>query len=215
VREQEKVRTREDAMSGTEHRRGDRDRRALPAGVCFTFAAGLGVVLWRGVGLDPGWYRIVSALAGLSLIYGISLVGSSRRSGLVPQSSVPATGYRELQEARAAAERRAAELEGTVHGLRGQFKQMFDELKASEARLAVRERETDTAAADLAALREQLRETSGRLRKAELDNNALRQRLAMRSREVEELKAELSQTTEQLHLSKLSEALRDLEGVVR
>lgn len=202
-------------MSGTEHRRSDRDRRGLIAGVCFTLAAGLGIVLWRGAGLDPGWYRIVSALAGLSLIYGISLVGSPRRPGPVTESSALATGYRELEEARAVAERRASELDDTVRGLRGQFRQMLDELKAAEARLAVRERETDTAAADLAALREQLRDTSGRLRKAELDNNALRRRLAMRSRELDEMKSELSRTTEQLHLSKLSEALRDLEGAMR
>ena len=202
-------------MSRTEHRRGDRDRRALLAVACFAFAAGLGVVLWRGVGLDAGAYRIVSALAGLSLIYGISLVGSAWRTGHMSESVVRATGYRELEEARAAAERRASELDETVRGLRGQFKQMLDELKGAEARLAVRERETDTAAADLAALRDQLRETSGRLRKAELDNNALRQRLSMRSRELDELKGELSRTTEQLHLSKLSEALRDLEGAMR
>ena len=202
-------------MSRTEHRRGDRDRRPLLAAACFTFAAGLGVVLWRGVGLDAGAYRIVSALAGLSLIYGISLVGSGWRTGHMSESVVRATGYRELEEARAAAERRASELDETVRGLRGQFKQMLDELKGAEARLAVRERETDTAAADLAALRDQLRETSGRLRKAELDNNALRQRLSMRSRELDELKGELSRTTEQLHLSKLSEALRDLEGAMR
>jgi predicted RNase H-like nuclease (RuvC/YqgF family) len=202
-------------MSRTEHRRGDRDRRPLLAAACFTFAAGLGVVLWRGVGLDAGAYRIVSALAGLSLIYGISLVGSARRPAPVTESSTRAAGYRELEEARAAAERRASELDETVRGLRGQFKQMLEELKAAEARLAVRERETDTAAADLAALRDQLRETSGRLRKAELDTNALRQRLSMRSRELDELKGELSRTTEQLHLSKLSEALRDLEGAMR
>jgi chromosome segregation ATPase len=198
-------------MSGTEH--NHRDRRGLLAGACFALATGLGVVLWRGVGLDPGWYRIVSALAGLSLIYGVSLLGSPRRAGRIEGSA--RTGNRELEEARAAAERRAAELEQTVAGLRVQFRQMLDELKSAEARLSVRERETDTAAADLAALRDQLRETSGRLRKAELDNNALRQRLAMRSRELDELKGELSHTTEQLHLSKLSEALRDLEGAMR
>jgi chromosome segregation ATPase len=164
---------------------------------------------------SSGAYRIETALEGLSLIYGISLVGSAWRTGHMSESVARATGYRELEEARAAAERRASELDETVRGLRGQFKQMLDELKGAEARLAVRERETDTAAADLAALRDQLRETSGRLRKAELDNNALRQRLSMRSRELDELKGELSRTTEQLHLSKLSEALRDLEGAMR
>jgi hypothetical protein len=202
-------------MFGAGTRDRNRNRRAFFAGTCLILAGGLTAFLWQTTQFDPRWYRVASAAAGLLLVYGLSIAFSPRRPD--PREDTPAggprPGYRELEQARALTERRCSELQETVNGLRAQFKQMLEELKISEARLAMREHESETSRADLTALREQLRETSGRLRKAELDNHALRERLAIRSKELDELKGELTHTTEQLHLSKLSEALRELERV--
>jgi septal ring factor EnvC (AmiA/AmiB activator) len=202
-------------MLGAGNRVRYRNRRALFAGSCLILGAGLTAFLWQTTQFDPGWFRVASAAAGLLLVYGLSIAFSPRRAD--PREDTPAggsgPGYRDLEQARALAEHRCAELQETVTGLRAQFKQMLEELKIAEARLAMREHEAETSGADLTTLRKQLRETSGRLRKAELDNHALRERLAIRSKELDELKGQLTRTTEKLHLSKLSEALRELERV--
>jgi predicted nuclease with TOPRIM domain len=111
---------------------------------------------------------------------------------------------------------------------------------------------TSTTDGNLQALRDQVRDTSERLHKAEIDNNALRERLALRNtqleeingkllamrrsdaelnelrtrvataerraaemeHEVERIETELDDTASRFHLTKLSEALREMDNEV-
>ena len=161
-------------------------------------------------------------------------------------------GFRELEEQRQEATRRADTAETNYRGLQQQFKATLEELKRAEARLEMMENETSTSGGDLRALRDQLRDTSERLHKAELDNNAMRERLALRNteldeineklramrrsdaemnglrarvdtaerraaemeHEVERIESELEHTVSRFHLTKLSEALREMDNDV-
>ncbi len=97
-------------------------------------------------------------------------------------------GFRAVEEARRAAEHRAAELEEDFKSLQRRFNQTLELLKRAEGRL---ESETATPGGELTSLRDQLRDTAERLHKAELDNNALRERYVLRTKELAEVKGQL------------------------
>ncbi len=100
-------------------------------------------------------------------------------------------GFRELEDERQEATRRADATEANYRGLQQQFKATLEELKRAEERLEMIENMTSTTGGDLRALRDQLRDTAEQLRKAELDNSAMRERLALRNTELEEANGKL------------------------
>lgn len=97
-------------------------------------------------------------------------------------------GFRAVEEARRAAEHRAAELEEDFKNLQRRFNQTLEQLNQAEGRL---ESDTATPGGELTSLRDELRDIAERLHKAELDNNALRERYALRTKELEEVKNQL------------------------
>ena len=222
------------------------------------------------------WYRLEVALGALVLVtltlFGLTLrigayrPGMSRGADEAPRKRArdqqvagpdspmyQHAGFRQLEEERRDAARRADAAEANFRGLQQQFKSTLTEVKTSEAKLETKENEMATLGAELQALRDQPRDTAGRLHKAELDNNAMRERLALRNteleqvkgqltsmggrdgeshelrkrldaaerraaemeREVERIERELDYTSSRFHMTKLSEALRELDnGVV-
>ena len=93
----------------------------------------------------------------------------------------------EAQEARAKAERRAESSASALKELQAQFATL-DELKAAEALMQMTDEASTHSEGEIQALRDQLRDTSERLHKTELDGNALRERLALRQSELDEQK---------------------------
>jgi hypothetical protein len=93
---------------------------------------------------------------------------------------------RALEEQRVEAERRAQVVEENFVAVQKRLKDALAQVKELEGRLAANESQSSTNDGELAALREQLRETSERLHRSELDNNALRERMALRQQELDE-----------------------------
>jgi hypothetical protein len=156
------------------------------------------------------WYRIVLIAAALmlgSLAMVVVATRSPARLGVpvqVYRSAVPrrmpleqqalATesplyqqpGFRQLEEERQEAERKAAAVEENFRAVQTRLKGALAQVKELEGRLAMNETQSSTSDGELQALREQLRETSERLHAAELDNSALRERMALRQQELDE-----------------------------
>jgi hypothetical protein len=108
-------------------------------------------------------------------------------------------GFRDLEEQRREAERRAIAVEENFRAVKARLKEAQQQVKELEGKLAMNETQNTTSDGDLHALRDQLRDTSERLHKAELDNNALRERMSLRQRELEEgrrILAEVRRETE-------------------
>jgi hypothetical protein len=100
-------------------------------------------------------------------------------------------GFRAIEEQRQSAEARARVADENYQGVRQQLKATLAQMKDLEGRLAMQESATTTNDGEMQALRDQLRETSERLHKAELDNNQLRERMALRQRELEQARHDI------------------------
>jgi len=155
-----------------------------------------------------------------------------------PDGSSPAytqAGFRQLEEARQTAEARAAAAEENYRGLQADFKTMLENLKILETNLASYESSATKAEREVETLRAQVRDSAERIGTLEDDGNAMRERLKLRERELGTAQAQLDeaeakakqaerelertlielQTLEsRFHMSKLSEALRDLDEVI-
>jgi len=134
-----------------------------------------------------------------------------------PDESAPAytqAGFRQLEEARRVAEARAAAAEENYRALQADFKTMLENLKAVETELVSRESSADHAREEAETLRAQVRDSAKRIGALEGDGNAMRERLELRERELARTLVELQNLESRFHMSKLSEALRDLNEVV-
>jgi hypothetical protein len=90
-----------------------------------------------------------------------------------------------------AAEARARAADDDLEVVRTQLKQTIDQMKGLEETIAMEETSWTAARREAETLREQLRETSERLHKAEIDNGALRERLALRQHDLDEMRDRL------------------------
>jgi hypothetical protein len=162
------------------------------------------------------WYRIVGG-AALLLLLSLGMVMASTRAPA--RSTVPVQvyrtvpyrapldprptptgeapiyqqpGFRELEEQRQDAERRAMAIEENFRAVQARLKDAQRQVKELEGRLAAQRSQTDTSDGEVEALRDQLRETSERLHAVELDNSALRERMALRNHELDEARGLLA-----------------------
>ncbi|HET9723020.1 MAG TPA: hypothetical protein VFR44_04155 [Actinomycetota bacterium] len=137
------------------------------------------------------WYRIALVL-GLVLLatatlFVFSAQAAARVADIAEIQAHPA--FIEVIDARAKAEKRAEATEVALKELQAQFRSTLDELKAMETMVQMTETATTHSEGEMQTLRDQLRDTSERLHKAELDSNALRERLALRQSELDEQKS--------------------------
>jgi hypothetical protein len=112
-------------------------------------------------------------------------------------------GFRELEEQRRDAERRASAVEENFHAVQKRLKDALEQVKELEGRLAMNETQNSTNGTELHELRDQLRDTSERLHKAELDNNALRERMSLRQQELDESRRILAEVRRQTDADEL------------
>lgn len=157
-------------------------------GPWYGLALGLGVVLLGTVTMA---FRTARMPAPAPIPVKVSRPAPTRRAGRErrPPADAPVyeqPGFRDLEERRQEAERRAATAEENVQGIQKQLHEALIRIKEMEAKLTMAETQTTQHDGELQALRDQLRETASRLHQAELDNNALRERLALRQHELEE-----------------------------
>jgi chromosome segregation ATPase len=87
-------------------------------------------------------------------------------------------------------------------------------VKELEGKLAMNETQNTTSDGDLHALRDQLRDTSERLHKAELDNNALRERMSLRQQELDEGRRLLAEARRETEADELRSRLNAAGGRV-
>jgi hypothetical protein len=102
-------------------------------------------------------------------------------------------GFRDLEEQRREAERRADAVEENFRAVQKRLMDALEQVKELEGRLAMNETQNSTNGTELHTLRDQLRDTSERLHKVELDNNALRERMSLRQQELDEARRILSE----------------------
>lgn len=154
---------------------------------------------------------------------------SRRKPGAAPAD---ASRLADAERSRRSAEARADAAERTLGGVQRQLAEALGAARALEARLVASESATHKSDSESAALRAQLGDTTERLNRAEIDAEALRERLLVRQQELEEsqrrlasarasadematemarMEAVLGYAAGQFHMSKLSEALRDIE----
>lgn len=141
------------------------------------------------------WYRLAVGL-GIAFVVASALFASTfRRRAATPSvamaTSVPTASHvdiRSLEVAKQQAEKRAESSERDLKEVQRQFRAALDEIKTMEARLEMHRSQTNNEQEDLQVLRDQLRETSEGLHKAEMDNNTLRERLAIRQYELDDMK---------------------------
>ncbi|MEX2204345.1 MAG: hypothetical protein WD965_09695 [Actinomycetota bacterium] len=94
--------------------------------------------------------------------------------------------FRVIEEQRQDVQRRAEAAEENFRSAQKHLKDTLAQMKQLEGRLAMNETDNTSSDGELQALRDQLRETSERLHKAEIDNNALRERMTLRQQELDE-----------------------------
>ena len=156
---------------------------------------------------SAGWFRIALLVGALMLGCLAMVVVTTRaapgRPGAVqlygtashrmpagsPSIGAPIyqhAGFRQIEEQRQDAERRASAVEENFRAVQKRLKEALAQVKDLEARLSMNEAQNGTSDGEMSELREQLRETSERLHKAELENNALRERMTLRQQELEE-----------------------------
>jgi hypothetical protein len=164
------------------------------------------------------WYRLALglgiALAAASVLFAMTFRARATVAATVTVPSAPVTAHpdiRALEVAKQQAEKRAAASERDLKEVQWQFRTALDELKTMEARLAMHQSHTNTNDDDLQALRDQLRDTSERLHKAEMDNNALRERVAIRQYEFDDLKSRFAQAQAQAEARAQEQTSRPVE----
>jgi chromosome segregation ATPase len=129
-------------------------------------------------------------------------------------------GFREIEERRQEAERRAKVAEQNLGGMQKQLGDALTKIKDLEARLAVKDSETETNGAEIRSIRDELKATLEKLNKADLENVALRERMNLRQREFESLqqkveKSRAAETEIDELKTKLAEAERRATEMVR
>jgi chromosome segregation ATPase len=119
--------------------------------------------------------------------------------------------FRVIEEQRQDVQRRAEAAEENFRSVQKHLKETLAQVKQLEGRLAMNETETTTNDGELQALRDQLRETSERLHKAEIDNNALRQRMTLRQQELDEARQFLPTAGTTIDPAELKSRLEEAE----
>ncbi len=177
------------------------------------------------------WIRL-AAIAGLLMLAGLAMVVVTSRAPAarpapvqvytstvmrhVPRDHQPISadaplyehaGFRDLEEARREAERRAYAIEENFRAVQTRLKDSLAQVKELEEKLAMNETQATTNDGELQALRDQLRETSERLHKADLDNNALRERMALRQQELDEARRLLAEVRRRVDADELRSRL--------
>lgn len=160
----------------------------------------------------------------------------------VPRHDVPVDGnspaymlpgYREEAEARREAEARAAALEENFRGLQKQYRAALEQLKGLEQQVQLQQTTSSRSESDVHLVRDELQQTAQRLHQIEIDRDAVKERLALRQselaavegraheaetraaqveRELERATAELEHLEGRPHMSKLQDALLELDG---
>jgi chromosome segregation ATPase len=142
-------------------------------------------------------------------------------------------GYRAEAEARREAETRASALEENFHGLQTQYRAALEQLKALDQKVLMQESSTSQTESDVQIVRDELQQTAERLHRIEVDREAIRERLTLRQseldaaegraleaetrsarteRELDHALSELERIQGSFHMSKLQEALLELDG---
>ncbi len=156
----------------------------------------------------------------------------------VPDDPAPVymqPGFREVEVGRQVAEARAATAEENYRALQTEFKTMLDNVKVLEAKVSSYESRDSQVDGEVEALRAQVRDSADRIHALEVDGSAIRERLKLREQELEmvhagmeeaEMKAsqaerdleramtELENLESRFHMTKLSEALQEMDDVV-
>jgi chromosome segregation ATPase len=122
------------------------------------------------------------------------------------------SGFRQIEEQRQEAERRAIAVEENFRAVQKRLKEALAQVKELEGRLSMNEAQNGTNDGDMSALRDQVRETSERLHKAELDNNALRERMTLRQQELDEARRLLTEVRAQDDQDELRSRLEAAAG---
>src|SRR3990172_5893551 len=185
---------------------------------------------------------VVLLLGGIAMIVTTSLSRASGKTSVpvyAPQAPVrqprdllaPAAdapiyqqaGFRVVEEQRLAAESRASAAEENYRSVQQQLKATLGQMKDLEGRLAMQESHATTNDAELQALRqrelEEARHQVASIRAEGSDAEELKQRLVAAERRAGELarqaerpESELDHTKSKLHMTKLSEALREFDS---
>jgi hypothetical protein len=100
-------------------------------------------------------------------------------------------GFRAIEEQRRDAERRAEAAEQNFRGVQTQLQAALAKVKDLEGRAAVSDTQGSMQGSELKSLQDQLRKTSERLEKAELDNAAMRERMTLRQREFDGMRQQV------------------------
>jgi hypothetical protein len=176
-----------------------------------------------------GWYLVALVAGGLMLacLAMVIVSGSAGTAQPVPQPLYhPAfprrrptvdspiyqhSRFRVIEEQRQDVQRRAEAAEENFRSVQKHLKETLAQMKELEGRLAMNETENSTSDGELQALRDQLRETSERLHRAEIDNNALRERMTLRQQELDEARQYLPTAGASTDSAELKARLQEAE----
>ncbi|HEU4529364.1 MAG TPA: hypothetical protein VFT80_15735 [Actinomycetota bacterium] len=163
------------------------------------------------------WYRIALILGLVLLATGTLFAFSAQAASRVPDiAEIQAhPAFVEVQDARVKAEKRAESTDVALKELQAQFRATLEELKEMEAMVAMTETATTHSEGEIQTLRDQLRDTSERLHKADLDNNALRERIALRQSELDEQRSRVHELEQRTPDAETDELRRRLDVAER
>ena len=178
---------------------------------------------------STGWY-LAALIAGGLMLASLAMVIVSGDPGIaqpIPQAlyrpAVPRrrpladspvyqhSRFRVIEEQRQDVQRRAEAAEENFRSVQKHLKVTLAQMKQLEGRLAMNENESTTSDGELQVLRDQLRETSERLHRAEMDNNALRERMTLRQQELDEARRFLPTAGTTIDPAELKSRLEEAE----
>ena len=178
---------------------------------------------------STGWYLVALVAGGLMLacLAMVIVSGGAGTTQPVPQPLYhPAfprrrptvdspiyqhSRFRVIEEQRQDVQRRAEAAEENFRSVQEHLKETLAQMKQLEGRLAMNETESNSSDGELQALRDQLRETSERLHRAEIDNNALRERMTLRQQELDEARQYLPTAGANTDSAELKARLQEAE----
>jgi len=105
-------------------------------------------------------------------------------------------GFRAIEEQRREAQRRAEAAEQNFRGVQTQLQAALAKVKDLEGRAAVSDTQGSMQGSELKSMQDELRKTSERLERAELDNAALRERMTLRQQELEGMRQQMESVRE-------------------
>jgi hypothetical protein len=100
-------------------------------------------------------------------------------------------GFRAIEEQRRDAQRRAEAAEQNFRGVQAQLQAALAKVKDLEGRAAVSDTQGSMQGSELKSMQDELRKTSERLERAELDNAALRERMTLRQQELDGMRQQV------------------------